>query len=621
MKIKCATNENYDNVGDTYWDLLKTYDDLSRIDPMKYISYPYVHRMYKWCFIICESHYSASIYFLSVDLMKRYLSEHQNVQTDDLKLILCACIAEAVKIDKPGSFNDKIFYDLGEILKIKPLKIKSLWKGITKKHNIATTYDYLHFYNEMLWRHQEVPHVKKMYSQMISYMKDTWNINNSSASDIAYSCFIAILKMENITYEGRQYGKEINILSPISSTVYDDKFMIPPRYKGLDQIILSDFVKRKKEKKYIKPGDIISMISEHKKISNVLDLSNAPICGEMNNQNLMDIIGMGIQGLVYKVQGDDSIVIKRYTEDDKDNFNVIRHNQMILIQGEVMNEIIMASELMTTHNENFLYYEGFLICPNYDTCPSGYSAYIMMEKVDKLFSDIFNEPRSYDFVLSILFQEIFTIHILQEKFGGVHNDLHRGNMMFKTISKVDSWLKYDNFYIPNHGYLFKLFDLGFMVMFKKKLILETIYDGKYKASNISSKYLPGYDIAMILYVFIHDLLKYLPENKDEGVAIEAALMSCVQRIMEMLKVEDLMNMTEDELSEMKKQDKISDHMISTIKRINKNNHITLDDFLDLFYMDNGRPILDISRLPLSQLLELPIFDIYKKPRMRPLNIL
>jgi len=66
--------------------------------------------------------------------------------------------------------------------------------------------------------------------------------------------------------------------------------------------------------------------------------------------------------------------------------------------------------------------------------------------------------------LSFLFQLWSGVYVLQKHLNLVHNDLRYGNVLFHKINKTDEYWKYtiddDDYYIPNCGYVFVIWDFG-----------------------------------------------------------------------------------------------------------------------------------------------------------------
>lgn len=73
----------------------------------------------------------------------------------------------------------------------------------------------------------------------------------------------------------------------------------------------------------------------------------------------------------------------------------------------------------------------------------------------------------------LIFQLIYTLAILQKKYRFMHNDFHFGNILIDTSIESGGCFKYtiDNktFYIPNHGFIPKLWDFEYTMVFSNNL--------------------------------------------------------------------------------------------------------------------------------------------------------
>ena len=548
--LGCLTNPNYENIDDTYYDLLNEREDISSINPImnqKNISKGMIIILFDWMWDMCEELFSVPVYFLSVDLVKLHLRDHPDVKRNKLQLVGVICMMSALKMDKPSLFDDDIFSLMSEMTSSVYSRDEVKKSFIDYKYEISTGYDYLHFYNEILWANQKISNIDSIYSEMINYLRSAWHICDSSSRDIAYSCFLEVLQNNNITYTGRKYGKVIHLLNE-RSTTYQRGFMLPPRYAGSEMT------------QYVMPQDVMKMLTE----------GNLPLSHNiMGSSTEYVILGSGLHGAVFYLKSDPSVAIKgcKMTY----HIDIKMKDDMMITQSECINEMIMISQMMTHPHVNFLKYEKFLICPNYDEPTTRYSIYIMMERLDVTFDNLFNKPITYDFILSILYQILMTIKTLQDMFQGVHNDLHSGNIMFKKINTDSPYIGDSK--IPNHGYVFKLFDFGLMSTFKKKIISRDIINNLYNKYNISSEYMPGYDIGCILYIFIIRMKYYLPKDKEERLKIKSIFLLLVGSI--------------------------SDRIIS------------LSDFLKTYYNNEERPNHKLASLPLVQLIDNEIFDAYR----------
>lgn len=108
---------------------------------------------------------------------------------------------------------------------------------------------------------------------------------------------------------------------------------------------------------------------------------------------------------------------------------------------------------------------------------------------------------------SIIFQVIYTLAILQDKFHFMHNDLHPGNVLIASVVP-DTYLTFKLFdkvyYVENTGYIPKLWDFEFSNMFKEE------YEEYQNIVEFEIGYNPSYDP----HVFLKGLLQIedLPIN-------------------------------------------------------------------------------------------------------------
>lgn len=107
---------------------------------------------------------------------------------------------------------------------------------------------------------------------------------------------------------------------------------------------------------------------------------------------------------------------------------------------------------------------------------------------------------------SILFQLLFTLLILQERYNFMHNDLHGQNVLLKRTYNKKSDRKYwvynlnkRKYYVPDLGFQVKLWDFDFSRTFKGKIIKNTKVDsGYYLKYGIVSEFNYAYDYFYLL---------------------------------------------------------------------------------------------------------------------------
>lgn len=108
---------------------------------------------------------------------------------------------------------------------------------------------------------------------------------------------------------------------------------------------------------------------------------------------------------------------------------------------------------------------------------------------------------------NIVFQIIYTLHILQDKYELMHNDFHYGNILVDTTKYSEKYFKYttngQNFYVKNTNSLPKLWDFEFSQNFKhinKKIFKNVLAKDR---DNIPDEFNKSYD----LHFFLTSLLK------------------------------------------------------------------------------------------------------------------
>lgn len=94
--------------------------------------------------------------------------------------------------------------------------------------------------------------------------------------------------------------------------------------------------------------------------------------------------------------------------------------------------------------------------------------YAYNELADEDLKSWSSESRTHDEWISCFLQIFFGLYVLQYYCGFVHNDLHWGNVLVFKVKKGGSWLykiRDQDFYIPNEGFLFVLWDFGMTTLF------------------------------------------------------------------------------------------------------------------------------------------------------------
>jgi len=89
---------------------------------------------------------------------------------------------------------------------------------------------------------------------------------------------------------------------------------------------------------------------------------------------------------------------------------------------------------------------------------------ILLENCDETLEEymLTNDELSIEEWKSILIQIIMTLYYYQEKYSFTHNDLHTGNIMYKTTTKEFLYYKVKDklFKVPTFGKIYKIIDFG-----------------------------------------------------------------------------------------------------------------------------------------------------------------
>lgn len=83
----------------------------------------------------------------------------------------------------------------------------------------------------------------------------------------------------------------------------------------------------------------------------------------------------------------------------------------------------------------------------------------------------------------ITFQLLYTIHVLQKKYKMMHNDFHYGNILIDTSIKPGGYFVYkfnkQTYYLPNFGFIPKLWDFEFAMIYNKTEKTKNFYANKF----------------------------------------------------------------------------------------------------------------------------------------------
>jgi len=172
--------------------------------------------------------------------------------------------------------------------------------------------------------------------------------------------------------------------------------------------------------------------------------------------------------------------------------------------------LLTKNIVMKDVSPNIAVYYSHIKCDNNSRLISSYkfnesfnknkykTSILFTEYIDGItLDDWLRKSHSLEEHLSILFQIIYTLSVLQEKYKLVHNDLHGSNIMLKKTKGIKNsyWIynyKGKTYYIPDIGYQVKIVDFGLSSIYKKNIIT----DGSPKIFNKSK------DLNSLYYVYI-----------------------------------------------------------------------------------------------------------------------
>jgi hypothetical protein len=188
-------------------------------------------------------------------------------------------------------------------------------------------------------------------------------------------------------------------------------------------------------------------------------------------------LGRGVQGRVYKIlptkplhKGPSAIAYK-ISKLDPDQ---VKHHKRPFAKSNIkkayFNELVstlLINELITQQicpNFTLNYFYQFTdVCykrKGNSLCLLQYNEYIP----DGTFEKWAEEQHSIQLWYNAFFQIFAALHAIDTHFGMVHTDLHAQNIMIKKVEPGGYW-KYKinglNYYVPNMGYVFLVFDFGY----------------------------------------------------------------------------------------------------------------------------------------------------------------
>ncbi len=184
------------------------------------------------------------------------------------------------------------------------------------------------------------------------------------------------------------------------------------------------------------------------------NLINLEECKKKINNSENTFLGKGGQGSVYKLESSTcgSVVLKTYHK--KTNEKEIYREVNIL--DRVKN--IIDKDICP----NFIYYYDFFKSKDKE---NNTIMNIIMEYANGDLEKWIEESHNEEDWLSLIFQFIIGVHVIQKYLKGFHSDLKPKNIFYKKIKNgKDNYFKYKvnnkSYYIKNTGYLFMLADYG-----------------------------------------------------------------------------------------------------------------------------------------------------------------
>lgn len=153
--------------------------------------------------------------------------------------------------------------------------------------------------------------------------------------------------------------------------------------------------------------------------------------------------------------------------------------------------------------ENFLDVIGFSMCIRNEKMRD----YVFMEKIDgdldrlgrMIKTESIPREKAECIIESIFLQILFAMSVMNRVAGVQHNDLHIGNIFYKTAPNSPKLFKYildnRNIYIPNEGYIAKIGDFGFAAKYSDPILASSmVIDNEYKSNDIPLWRADSYDL-------------------------------------------------------------------------------------------------------------------------------
>ena len=251
-----------------------------------------------------------------------------------------------------------------------------------------------------------------------------------------------------------EYNEKLNILKDIAHQIKKKRFILDENVEkfGFDEMSLLCTVK------------------------NIDEVKGYPfVCSKLVSKILKGIkLGIKIIPIEVKYPKDEHpsllefIALKELTKELISN-NITPHIVYYLYHQKVTNKCkalkflnlkrLEVEELVRTHSNMLI------------------SEFIEGNSLDNWVYDIYENDNKIedDEWLIIIFQIIYTLCIFQKKYKLMHNDMHYGNILMDTsLKKIDNQyfvykIKNKTFYIPNRGFLPKVWDLEFSMSYSTKI--------------------------------------------------------------------------------------------------------------------------------------------------------
>ena len=156
-------------------------------------------------------------------------------------------------------------------------------------------------------------------------------------------------------------------------------------------------------------------------------------------------------------------VCKKCYIEDYLNPNIIKYYNNINIRKNLKNTLTNDNNINTEYNEKKAILNRMCKKKGFGTS----SLCILNELCDSYLKDIISdkyiENISDTMFHSFIFQIISSIYSIHKFLNICHFDLHGGNYLISNIKNNGYWLytiNEETFYIPNHGYILKIWDFG-----------------------------------------------------------------------------------------------------------------------------------------------------------------